>query len=355
MAQRGFFVFGSLLLVAGCGGSRVDPEPERAPEVAVVVSSSLVEVHVQHTGGCREVTAFPGTDSCETFGWAVAGVETAVLTPICRPKPTCVTEIRLERDGEVLAAVPGPSVGFSADIAGLGGRVVLSGCGDPITVELPPPLTDEVKFDINAEGETLHVGASGPSVRGVLARAVGVIPFPRSFKSACRSEGAPLELPRSGDFSNYLITSFALGEPIVSAGGAVRTFPAQSHAQFVSTFTELGPAWAAAVLLAKQSSLYPTCDAYCAGWSEGCGLGVDTEQCAVLCVTTGSLYPSCRDEWQTLLQCRQYAGSCDERSVTSYSEDPFKVTTSSEPTRCPDQQLAYDRCSGADTQETPAE
>jgi hypothetical protein len=347
-----FALFCSLLLAPGCGGAREEQDlPDRALEVAVLVSAQRVDVHVHHPGSCREVTAFPGTAACETFGWAVFGVESSSRTPICRPTPTCVTEIRLERGGEVVAAAPGPSVGFYDNIAELGGTIVLSGCGEPITVDLPPPLQGDVEFDVGAEDGAIQVAASGPSVRGVIGRAAGVIPFPRGFTSACRSDGAPVELPLSDDFSNYSVAAFALGEPIVSADGRVSTYPAVEHDKVVSLAVDLGPVWAASVLLAKQSPLYPSSEAYCVAWDEACGHGEDTEECAVLLTAAGSLEPSCSEEWQALVECRTDSLACDHATVAIYSEDPFQGSIGPEPTTCPDQQLAYDTCSGPDSGE----
>lgn len=211
----------------GCSDAPEKPTPEL--EVNVLVTTERVEVHVHEEGSCREATAFPAANRCETFGWAIIGQPSDHATSVCRPEPTCVREVRLERDGEVVGSANGPSVGFRVTLAGVPARVVLEGCGDDVAVDLPAPLEGDVSFDVHAVTSGIAVEASGANVSGVFARSASVPFFPTGeFISACRSDGTTVELPTSDNFDAYGVAAFALGDA-VSAGSGVRVFPARAH------------------------------------------------------------------------------------------------------------------------------
>jgi hypothetical protein len=332
----------SVSALLGCGTSA--PKDDEALEVDVVVAPERIEVHAHHPGSCREVTAFPDTSACETFGWALLGVESSSTTDRCNPEPTCVDEIRLERGDDTVAALPGPSVAFYTSSIESDLRVVLTGCEDPMVVELPAPLEQDVDFDVEANGSTIDVAATSSSVVGVLGRAEGLMPYARGFMSSCRSESGPVALPTSDDFDSYSVTAFALGEP-VSAGDAVRVFPARMHEEIFSKSADLGPLWDAALIVAQQSSLYPTCESYCSAWNETCWQGgEDVDRCSVSCVSAGVVVPDCEAEWNAFVSCLGDTLSCERAVAQTYSEDPSRRSSVADTSSCPDEERAYDEC-----------
>jgi hypothetical protein len=330
-------------LVAGCG-PKPDDEGTEVLDVNVAVTAEHVEVHAHQPGSCREATAFPSTSACETFGWALLGVESTSATELCRPEPTCVTEIRLERNGEVVGSSDSASVSFHTALASDEASIVLSGCGDPIVVKLPPPLEGDVDFAHAQSSNGILVQAVGPSVAGVLGRAEGVVPFAKGFLSACRSDSELVTLPTSDDFDTYVVTSLALGTPVISENGAVQVFPARKHQEIVSQAAPAGAVWEAAVLLAQQSPSYPGCEAFCESWQTECAIEGDFTECAVQCTAIGSLKPSCSEQWDALIQCQEASSSCRDLVVVAHSEDPSQRQQQGDESDCPAEESAFKDC-----------
>jgi hypothetical protein len=333
-------------LVAGCGEAPAAENGE-AVEVRVAVTTEHVEVHVHQPGSCREVTAFPANSSCETFGWALLGVQSSSVTEQCTPEPTCVKEIRLERNGEVVGSSEAASVSFRSALASGDARVVLTGCGDPIVVELPAPLEGEVDFEHADGSDGIVVQAVGPSVTGVLGRAEGAVPFAKGFSSACRSDSGEVKLPTVDEFDTYIVTSLALGTPTTSREGALQVFPARAHQELVSQSVPVGPVWDAAVLLAEQSPAYPGCEDYCESWQTGCAIEGDVTSCAVQCVAIASLKPSCSEQWDALLSCEEASLSCGQLLIVEHSEDPSRRRQEADESPCLAETSAFKACSEA--------
>lgn len=346
LASSRWVVPTSAFLAAACGNV---PDPPikgvQRVEVNVLVTSERVEVHAHQPGGCREATEFPAANDCETFGWAINGFADAPwVTSICRPEPTCVSEIRLERDGELVASADGPSVGFRTSLGDAQGTVVLEGCGKPIVADLPAPLDENVDFQIEARGSDIAIEATGTGVTSVFGRSESVPYFLEgAFRSACRSDGISVDLPTTDHFDAYTVSAFALGEPVTVDRG-VQIFPARASGKLVSKSADLDPLWEAAVLLAPQSRFYESCADYCTAWNDGCQVqSDDPDACAVTCVMSGELFVACADEFESLIQCSAETLTCNEVVVENYSEDPTRDSSTSMPT-CPVEQEAYDAC-----------
>jgi hypothetical protein len=317
-------------LALGCGSTLEEPA-KTALEVNVIVTSDWIGVHAHVPGSCREVTELPGTSTCETFGWALVGVESASVTDLCVPEPTCVTEIRLEREGQVVGTSQASSVGFNTTLDGDDAQVVLSGCGEPIVVELPRPLDGDIAFDAMVVRDAtervsgIRVEATGDSVVSVAGYAASQLLHAKGFESSCRSESGPVELPVSDEYDTYVVTELALGEPTTLRNGSVHVFRGRRQHQVVSKTVPLGPVWDATLELAKQSPLYAGCESYCSAWQTGCQVEVDLNQCAVECVAIGSAAPSCLDRFDALTRCQEASLSCSDTTVIEYSE---RLTTS---------------------------
>jgi hypothetical protein len=330
------------LLAVGCGDVP-DPKERKVVEVNVVVTPDRVEVHAHQPGSCREASAFPGANDCETFGWAMNLADEPYVTSVCRPEPTCITEIRLERDGELVATADGPSVAFHTTLGDAQGSVILEGCEKPIAAELPAPLDEDVDFEITARGSGVAIEATGTSVASVFGRSQS-LPYYiyGGFWSTCRSVGTSVELPTSDHFDAYTVNAFALGEPLVDAG--IRIFPARAAGELVSRSADLDPLWEAAALLAPQSRFFETCDDYCTAWDEGCQVhSDDPDACVVSCVASGELAVGCANEWESLMQCFAENLTCDGVVVENLAEDPTRRFSASAPP-CPVEQQTYDAC-----------
>jgi hypothetical protein len=317
-------------------------------EVNVFVTPERVEVHAHQPGSCREATAFPAANDCETFGWCINGLADAPwVTSLCRPKPTCITEIRLERDDEVVGTADGPSVVFRTALGDAQASIVLEGCGQPIVADLPAPLDEDVNFEIEARGSDIVVEATGASVTSVFGRSASVPYFLEGeFISACRGDGRSVDVPTTDHFDAYTVSAFAFGEPITVDGvkGKVRIFPARASGALVSKSADLDPLWETAVLLAPQSRFYTSCESYCTAWNEGCQVqSDDPDACTVSCVMAGELSVNCADEWESLIECSAETLTCDELVVQSYAEDPTLRSSTGMPT-CPVEEEAYAAC-----------
>jgi hypothetical protein len=205
-------------------------------------------------------------------------------------------------------------------------------------------------FDVQADAgsDLIRVAAAGPDVVSVLARAEGIISFPRSFRSACRSESATVDLPTSPDFDSYVVRTLALGEPQTAAEGRARVFPARRREQVVSGSVPLGPVWDAALTLAAQSPRHPACEGYCREWQQRCQASADPDQFTVTCVALGSLEPGCGDKLDRYMRCEQATLSCEDVSVVSYSEANFDTDQSVTQSACGEEEQAYAGCVDAD-------
>lgn len=319
---------------------------ESSLKVAVVVSAEQVGVFATTGKGCREATGFIDSNACETFGWALVGVQNASATELCTPEPTCVEEVRLEVGGETVATAEGPSVGFFTPLAGSSATVVIEGCGEPIEIALPAPLSDEVELDVQAVESGFQVTAEGASVDSLLARAEGLPGYPRGFLASCRGEATGLSVPTSDDFDTYALEIAALASP-VAMGEGVTVFPARVERRIVSRSADLGPLWDAAVFAAEQSSHFTSCQSYCASWEEQCAEGADTEACSVQCVANGELAPSCSETWHDFLDCLS-DDPCSHSVVVEYSEDPLRRSTEGRDTTCERERMDYEACLGAE-------
>jgi hypothetical protein len=341
------FAVGSLLALftSHCGAPGNDTG-ESNLEVAVVVSAEEVGVFATTAKGCREATGFVDSNACETFGWALVGVQNTSATERCTPEPTCVEEVRLEVGGETVAAAEGPSVGFFTHLEDSSATVVIEGCGEPIEVALPAPLSDEVELDVQAVESGLHVTAEGASVDSLLARAEGLPGYPRGFLASCRGDATGVSVPTSDDFDTYAVEIAALASP-VDMGERVTVFPARVGRGMVSRSADLGPLWDAAVVAAEQSSHFTSCQSYCTSWGEQCAEGGDIEGCSVQCVVNGELAPSCSEAWHDLLDCMSDA-PCSRSLVVEYAEDPLRRSTELLGTTCESERMSYEACVGAE-------
>ena len=331
-----------LSLVAGC--QRPDKGEPGPPEISILVNATRVEVIAQQSGSCRALLDVHDPDVCVGVDWEYKGVGEFFERSDCVPDPTCVDEVRLERAGTAIATRMGAPLQFSTQIAGDETLVIL-GCGAPLNIELPPPLSDAA-LQVEAKSDGIHLAATGDGVQSMLGRAVSMS-YSQGFSSACRSESGPVILPTSPDFSEYIVESFALGAPIVLQGGSVHVYPALRRKEALSQVLPLGPVWQATVAAAKLSPHYDVCDGYCSAWQQTCYPTANRDVCNVSCVAEPTLRASCADEFEQYMSCSQASPSCEEAlAADSDSGAGAQAVDASPP--CAAESTAYAECVGAE-------
>jgi hypothetical protein len=296
-----------LSLAVGCQSpDKGYPGP---PQISVIVNATRVEVSARQPGSCSVVADAYDPGVCETARWGFSnGFPTPFARLDCLPDPTCVKEVRLERAGTVLAIEEGPYATFSMPITG-DETVVILGCGEPLRMDLPPPLSG-VELAVESKSDGIHVDATGEGVQSTLGRASS-LSYSDGFNSACLSSSGSVTLPTSPDYDTYTVESFGLGEPVVLEGGSVRVYPARRREELVSTVLPLGPIWQATVAAARLSPHFELCDSHCSAFLQACYPTANRDQCNVSCVAQFTLRPSCADEFESNLKCRRAALVCD--------------------------------------------
>lgn len=145
-----------------------------------------------------------------------------------------------------------------------------------------------------------------------------------------------MTLPVSPDFDTYVVESFALGKPVVLAGGSVRVYPAARRQEAVSETLPLGPIWQATVAVAKLSPYFEACDSYCSAWQQACDLTANRDQCNVPCVAAPTLRPACADAFERNLRCARSAIVCAA----------IPPEADSAPSPCAAENAEYSACAG---------
>jgi hypothetical protein len=301
---------GALALVActQCSGSGdEDGEPL---EVRVLAASTRIEVYTRERGDCHAFGEFRSEVACESDSWRVVPIEDCIA-------PSCVREMRIEQDGEVLArSEPGRFAAFALDEEyGAGAQLVITGCGEAIELALPPPK-DDVELSFAADSAQIELDVDGPSA-GTFAKA-STYAFSEGHAVACRTDGATSRIPVSESYSFYRTAAFAFDEPVVIENHQVHAeiFPSAYAITAVSTQVDLGPLWDAAVVVAEASSLYETCTDACSTATAACGDSTDdVTPCAVPCVAAGEAEPNCKAEYQARVECASANASCESTAT----------------------------------------
>lgn len=310
MHQRWGRGVGALALIAGTQCSASGDEQREPLEVRVLAASTRIEVYTRKPGDCHAFGEFRGEVACESDSWRVAPLADCAAS-------SCVREIRLEQNGEVLArSEPGRFAAFALDQAyGTDARLVISGCGEAIELDLPPPK-DDVELSFAADAEQIEIDVDGPSA-GTFAKA-STYAFSEGHAVACQTDTATSRIPVSASYSFYQTAAFAFDEPVVMRNDQVHAavFPSAYAISAVSTQVDLGPLWDAAVAVAEASSLYDTCHVACTATTAACGdASDDVTPCAVPCVAAGEAEPDCKAEYQARVECASAHASCESTAT----------------------------------------
>lgn len=315
------------IMILACSPGE-ESEARAEPMFMVLQSENRVEVHAQAHEGCREATSIPSRNSCENFAWAVLGVESALITDLCRPEPTCVTSVRLERAGEVIAESLAASVAFTTTL-GSNTELVIDGCGDPLVVQLPDPLVESdpgIEVSVTEDGVLVSTIESSDEL---FVRLVGRPSYPREFIAGCRSDENNVLLPTSPDFPAYTAEVFIMGGADPNQDPRVRLHQAQRVVLPVGPSSETDLAWSVAATAARQSPHHETCSEFCANYAAGCKTSDNPDPCIVTCVGSFSVSSGCESEYQAYLDCSSVKG-CADAVVTELAESPSQRSTSSE-------------------------
>ncbi len=289
-------------------------------ELRVLVAPRAVQVTVGRNADCRSIGPFRDEMGCQHVDWEPANLQACWA-------PTCVSELRLEQGGAVLAR-DSDSTGFAAwqlsSPLGAGASLVLEGCNETLRFELPA-ARPEGSVQISTAAGQIQVDGDA-SAAGVFAFAASEPSFfgSKGYAVSCH-EGTPqATLPTNDQFGFYLVQAFALGKPVTQRKSFVRAelYPATHAERAVSTSVDLGLVWQATVEIAKLSPLYAPCSGYCAAWNAACAAETaDATDCATTCTIAGEVFPKCTNEYQARLACLGQAPTCSPQ-VPSPSVSP---------------------------------
>lgn len=305
-------VFCTLLLLAGsgCGGGELKPVELRA-----LVSSRHVEVYLHESGNtCFESGEFHQQPGCHSRTWDLFSAG-----PHCPFNTTCATKIRLESGDEVLESSDHELEGTYATYAefdlmaplSADARLIIEGCGSPASFALRTP-PDAVAPTYSEAGQTIGVHANRDTL-GVFGSAGSVPPSVQGFYSWCDAAGDAISLPTSADFPAYVVSAFAYDAPVTVNTREVhaKLYPAAWVHGGLLEGVDPGGNLDLAKSAAMLSTLYQSCADYCTAWDGACGVdATDVSDCAVNCVVSGELFPSCRDQYRARLSCLTALPEC---------------------------------------------
>ncbi len=207
-------------------------------------------------------------------------------------------------------------------------RLILEGCDTPASFALPTP-PDAVAPTYSESGQAIGVHANRDSL-GVFGYAISVPTLVRVFHSSCDAAGESISLPTSADFPAYVVSALAYDAPVTVNTREVhaKLYPATwvhgGLLEGVDPGVNLDLAKSAAML----STLYDACADYCTARNDACGVdATDVSDCAVSCVASGELFPSCRDQYRARLSCLAALPDCSsgdspacEAEATAYQD-----------------------------------
>jgi hypothetical protein len=214
----GAFALGAL----GCSSSEDPPELD----VRVVLSEKMVEVHAAEPAGCRHTLDFGELGTCRDEQ------QLAFEPRRCALQSTCLTEARLEHEGEVLARNDG-DIWFQLELGNAlpdGAELVLAGCDRETRQVLPLPLSDseQVSEVVVTDGEFEPRWSHSDRVKTAFTFVFEPIGISDAFRAACHTPIDEARVPYQTQSLGYTLTSYALAEPVVASSphGRLRLFPA---------------------------------------------------------------------------------------------------------------------------------
>ncbi len=313
-------------LSAGCGGG----EPETLI-VRAIVADSHVEVFVRRsTDTCFPAAEFRHQAGCHSDNWEFLPLKTCL-------SGSCVRHIRLESSGSgsVLQVADDSSFAlfdFSEPADGRL-RLVIEGCDETATVDLPAPSAAAAPTFTQTTGG-VRVDANRQSA-GVYARDESLLSIAQGYYAWCEASGTTTTLPVSDQYSAYWVVASAYDDPVIvdRTGLHAELYPATHVAGPLVENVDLGAAWSLTVSAAQASSMYAPCTDYCTSSDGACGIdSTDVTNCATTCTLEGGLFPSCNEQYRALLLCLGDTPNCGGQA---------EGTT---PSVCPDENAAYNQC-----------
>jgi len=280
--------------------------------VSVLAAGAPIEIYTRRPGDCRTFGEFRDEVECESKSWRGLVLQDCLTA-------SCVREMRIEQDGEVLArSEPGRHAAFDLPEAySAGTKLVIDGCGDPIELTLPEPK-DDVELSFSADTQRIDLDVDGQSA-GSFVKA-GTYAFAEGHMVACQTDRAPARIPVSDAYSFYRAAAFVFDEPVVVRTDRVHAelFPSAHAIRTLSTRVDFGPLWDAAVAAAEASSLFDACAEACASATAACDDATDDLMpCAVPCVAAGETEPNCKAEYQAHVECAAANPTCESTATPS--------------------------------------
>ncbi len=318
--QRGGVKSWVSMTIAVCAACSCSDGRSAEPlEVRVLVAERRVDVYTRKSGDCHELGEFRHESGCRSDAWRIAPINECVAQ-------SCVSSLRLEHDGEVLERhdSPGRFAAFDLDEPlESGTTLVIEGCDQPISLELPTPKT---QGEINISGTTEAIQVEVDTAAAGTFAFTSSLSVGQGFFAACESDGTMSNLPISEDFGFYAAGAFAFDGPEVIDDDRVHAelFPSLYMETSVSTQVALDPLWEAAEALAQNSSLYESCTDYCDAAQEACGGNGDSASCSTQCVGVGEAFRGCSSEYASRIECWAVAPECttNPREPENSEESP---------------------------------
>ena len=208
--------------ILGCSSSQEPPELD----VRVIVAAKMVEVHAAEAEGCRHTLDFGEVGTCRDEQ------QIAFEPRRCALQSTCLSEARVEHEGEVLARNEG-DIWFQLELASAlpeGAELVLTGCDRETRQILPMTLSDaELVSEVVVTDDGIQPQWShSDRVKTAFTFVFEPIGISDAFRAACHTPIDEASVPYQAQSLGYTLTSYALAEPVVATSphGRLRLFSA---------------------------------------------------------------------------------------------------------------------------------
>jgi hypothetical protein len=294
-----------LVAFTGCSSdNNIFNRDEENLTIHVMSAANGVDFHIRAQGDCETDRPFVQPGQCTSQSWTAHPLEN------CTARLHCVNQFRVLKPGDdadarlpLYSSITTSGFGratpmLPAESFEPGSTLEIAGCGDPILIELPAPLTPETIPEADADRDVIRITWDVDGAQSLHANTQSSNGFIAQYSATCHEAGDYVELPTLEEYPLSGVTLFALGAPERHTLdiGELTVYPAAGTAFGISWGPYLGDLSDFLGEVFEDSPSYEACLEYCKLREEHCGVTVaGADDCAGDCAPFG--YPvSCIEE-----------------------------------------------------------